>query len=257
MGRPPLWVGVFALVAAGCATKADVQTLESSMVEEMSQIRDDQVQVVERLQSAVDGLDAAMARRAQQGEGEMDRRVQRLESSLSELLDITLQNNQLLNDLLTQRPASLGVAAGAAGAAAGRASGGAMGGAQSTDDATQFYALALEEFRKGNLETARGALEEFLARNPTHQLAPDAQYHIGRTYEDAGEMALALTEYQRVTELFPDSNRAPTALWRRGLIEVARGNTAAARRLFTQISTGYPNSPELTLAQRELAKLGN
>jgi len=254
VGRPPLWVGVFAFAAAGCATKADVQTLESSMVEEMSQIRDDQVRVVQRLQSAVDSLDAAMARRALQGEGEMDRRVQRLESSLSELLDITLQNNQLLNDLLTQRPSSLGVAAGAA--AGGAVAGGAAAGAQSPDDATQFYALALEEFRKGNLETARGALEEFLARNPTHQLAPDAQYHIGRTYEDAGDMALALTEYQRVTELFPDSNRAPTALWRRGLIEVARGNTAAARRLFTQIETGYPNSPELTLAQRELAKLG-
>ncbi len=262
MRTPALWVGLFAFAAAGCATKADVQTLESSMVEEMSQIRDDQVRVVQRLQSAVDSLDAAMARRAMQGEGEMDRRVERLESSLSALLDISLQNNQLLNDLLTQRPASLGVAAGAlaGGTAAGNvAAGGVMDGAtggQGADSATQFYAMALEEFRKGNLETARGALQEFLARNPTHDLAPDAQYHIGRTHEDGGDAARALIEYQRVTELFPDSPRAPTSLWRRGLIEVARGNTAIARRLFTQIETGYPNSPELTLAQQELAKLG-
>jgi TolA-binding protein len=128
---------------------------------------------------------------------------------------------------------------------------------QSADSGTQFYAMALEEFRKGNLETARGALQEFLARHPMHDLAPDAQYHIGRTHEDGGDAAKALIEYQRVTELFPDSPRAPTSLWRRGLIEVSRGNTAVARRLFTQIETGYPNSPELTLAQQELAKLGS
>lgn len=258
---------LIAFAAAGCATKADVQTLESSMVEEMSQIRDDQVEVVTRLQVAVDSLDAAMARRASQGEGEMDRRVQRLESSLSQLLDITLQNNQLLNDLLTQRPASVGVVGPTGGAAdsdvlagsdpmGGTARGGGSATGADGDAATQLYALALEEFRKGNLETARGGLQEFLARNPDHDLAPDAQYHIARTYEDGDDVAMALTEYQRVTELFPDSGRAPTALWRRGLIEVSRGNTSVARRLFTQIETGYPNSPELPLARQELAKLG-
>jgi TolA-binding protein len=255
-GQPALWVGLFAMAATGCATKADVQTLESSLVEEMSQIRDDQVSVVARLQVAVDSLDAAMARRASLGEGEMDRRVQRLESSLSELLDITLQNNQLLNDLLTQRAASVGVVGPAAGVAA---AGSVMNGSTTGGDAsgsTQFYAMALEEYQKGNLETARGALQEFLAQNPDHQLAPDAQYHIARTYEDGGDPAMALTEYQRVTELFPDSGRAPAALWRRGLIEVSRGNTAVARRLFTQIQTGYPNSPELPLALQELQKLG-
>lgn len=251
--RRPALVVLFAFAAAGCATKADVQTLESSMVSEMGQAREDQVRLLAQMQAALDSLDVAEARRASTAQGEIDRRVKRLEDAIAELLEIVSQNNQLLNDLFEQRPSypSSPMAGPADMEAAVRMPG--VGGA---DSATQFYALALEQFRRGNLETARGALAEFLARNPGHQLAPDAQYHIARTYEDDEDVAMALTEYQRVTELFPDSNRAPTALWRRGLIEVKRGNPATARRLFAQIETGYPNSPELPLARRELEKLG-
>lgn len=267
--RALLSVVVCAFVASGCATKADVQTLESSIVDEMAQIRDDQRVLLRQMQAAVDSLDAAEARRASTGQGELDRRVQRLESSLAALLDLTSQNNQLLNDLLSRSAMSGGMPGAMPGEAGyptepgdtlapgGAASDAAsMPGGGAGDDARQYYAMALEEFRKGNYETARGALQEFLAMNPSHELAPDAQYHIARTYEDAGDVAMALAEYQRVTELYPDSNRAPTALWRRGLLEVARGNTAIARRLFTQIQNGYPDSPEVPLARQELAKLG-
>lgn len=250
-------VGVLAFAAAGCATKADVQTLESSLVDEMAQVRDDQVRLVEQMKAALDSLNAAEARRASTGQGELDRRVQRLESSLTALLDITTQNNQLLNDILAQRGATTIVPMGR-----GIDAGGDPGldpmnaGPAGSDSETQFYALALEEFRKGNNETARGALEAFLSQSPDHELAPDAYYHIARTYEEQDDIASALTAYQRVTELFPNSNRSPAALYRRGLIEVERGNTAVARRLFTQITSGYPNTPEESLARGELAKLG-
>jgi tol-pal system protein YbgF len=248
-------VGVLAFAAAGCATKADVQTLESSLVDEMAQVRDDQVRLVQQMRAAIDSLNAAEARRASTGQGELDRRVQRLESSLTALLDITNQNNQLLNDILSQRGSSMAMPVGVE-------AGGDPGldpmsaGTSGMDSDTQFYALALEEFRKGNNETARGALEEFLSQSPDHELAPDAYYHIARTYEEQDDIASALTAYQRVTELFPNSNRSPAALYRRGLIEVERGNTAVARRLFTQITSGYPNTPEESLAREELAKLG-
>jgi len=251
--RMPALVALFAFLAAGCATKADVQKLQTSIAEEMAQVRDDQLRLLAQMQTAVDSLDAAEARRASTGQGETDRRARRLEDAISELLDIVSQNNQLLNDMLTRRPTSpASPVVGSTGFPQDTAGPAVEGG----DSATQFYALALEEFRRGNLETARGALKEFLAQYPNHELAPDAQYHIARTYEDGGDLGSALTEYQRVTELFPNSNRAPTALWRRGLIEVGRGNTAIARRLFTQIESGYPNSPELPLARQELEKLG-
>ena len=255
MSRPAL-IALFAFVAAGCATKADVQSLETSLVEEMSQVRDDQLRLLAQMQTAVDSLDAAEARRASTGQGETARRTRQLEDAISELLEIVSQNNQLLNDVLAQRSASRASPTSPMPGSTNIGEDPSAPGIQGADSATQFYAIALEEFRRGNLETARGALEEFLAQYPGHELAPDAQYHIARTYEDGGDVAMALTEYQRVTELFPNSNRAPTSLWRRGLIEAERGNTAIARRLFTQIESGYPNSPELPLARQELENLG-
>ena len=253
--RLPVLVAWLAFTGAGCATKADVQTLESSLAQDFAELRDDQRLLLQQLEEAVDSLDAANVRRASMEQGEIERRVTRLEDALAEVLEVVTQNNQLLNDLYAQR--SSGMAGPGQRVTPGRPSTDPgftppRGGA---DAASQFYTLALNQYQDGNLETARAGFEEFLVENPNHDLAPDAQYYIARTWEEAGDAARALSEYQRVTELYPDSNRAPAALLQRGKIEAARGNTAIARRLFTQIETGYPNSPEATLARQELQRL--
>ncbi len=260
MRGPAIALGL-AFAAAGCATKADVQTLETSMVQEMSQIRDDLGRLLNQMQAALDSLDAAEARRATTGRGELDRRVRRLEDAMAELLEVSTQNGQILDDLLhrVSSGSTLAPPRGGAGPAGLSSPGGAEPPVTTTGDeasATQFYALALEQFRTGNLETARGAFEDFLAQFPRHELAPDAQFYLAQTWEQGGDRAMALLEYARVTELYPDSNRAPSALYRRGLLEVEAGNTALARRLFTQVESGYPNSPEAPLARQELQKLG-
>lgn len=251
--RAPALVLLVAVTGAGCATKADVQTLETSLAQDMADIRDDQRLLLAQLEEAVDSLDAANARRASMEQGEVERRVLRLEDALAEVIEIVTQNNQLLNDIYAARvsqggPGRPGV--GPADAGPSFPSGRQQGAAD------QLYELTLDQFRQGNLETARGGFEEFLAAYPEHTLAPDAQYYVALTYEQAGERAAALVEYQRVTERWPDSSRAPAALLRRGIIEAARGNTAIARRLFTQIESGYPNSIEAPLAREELRKLG-
>ncbi len=249
--RAPAVVGLIALVAAGCATKADVQLLGDSIEADLAAMRADQAALLAQIRGELDSLDAAGARRESTGRGEFERRVRRLEDIMGELLEVTSQSHQLLLELRQGR--SAGPQGGPAMAGPGDPGPSRTLGA---DSPSQFYGLAQEQFRAGNLETARNAFRDFLSDNPRHELAPDAQYYIARTYEDAGDMGNALAEYQRVTELYPDSNRAPAALYRRGLIEAARGNTAVARRLFTQVETGYPNSPEAPEARRELRRLG-
>lgn len=253
--RSPALVVLLALTGAGCATKADVQTLESSLAQDFAELRDDQRELLVQLQVAVDSLDAANARRASMEQGEIERRVTRLEDALAEVLEVVSQNNQLLNDLYARR--STGMAGPGQGAGPGRPSTDPgftppRGGA---DAASQFYTLALNQYGEGLYGTARQGFQEFLAQWPDHELAPDAQYYVARTYQEEGDVGQALNEYQRVTEVYPDSNRAPAALLQRGKIQVARQNTALARQLFTQILSGYPNSPEVGEAQRELQRL--
>ena len=96
-----------ALLGTGCAMKADVQSLEQTMLAEMQQLRAEQEAVLARLSLAFDSLDAAQGRRELTGRGEFDRRVERLEDQIAELLNLTAQNNQLLNDLYANR-SSLG-----------------------------------------------------------------------------------------------------------------------------------------------------
>jgi tol-pal system protein YbgF len=229
--------------------KADLESLESSMLEEMRQLRTDQESVLRQLAQSFDSLDAVQGRRELTGRGEFDRRIERLEDQLAELLTLSAQNNQLLNDLYEYRSTSPGVGV--------RPSSGTPGGRPSADDevASQFYAAAQQQYRQGNYETARGAFQDFLAQYPTHELAPDAQYFLAESYAAADDEAMALVEYQRVMELYPDSGRAPTSLFKRALIEKGRGNLALARSLLRQIEAGYPNSPEAEAAREELRRL--
>ena len=241
-------VALTALVGSGCAMKADLESLEASMIGEMQQLRADQELVLRQLALSFDSLDALQGRRELTGRGEFDRRIERLEDQLAELLNLSAQNNQLLNDLYNSRATpGVGVRPGTS----------APGGRPSADEevARQFYSAAQQQYRQGNYETALGAFQDFLAQYPNHLLAPDAQFFLAESYAAADDEAMALVEYQRVMELYPDSGRAPTSLFKRALIEKQRGNLALARSLLRQIEAGYPNSPEAEAAREELRRL--
>ena len=47
--------------------------------------------------------------------------------------------------------------------------------------------------------------------------------------------------------LYPNSRRAPTALYKSGLLELRRGNTDDARTFFNRVVQGYPDSDEFEL----------
>ncbi len=247
--RLPVAALLLSMAATGCATKADVDAMRSSVQTNLEEIRAGQRILLAQIRGGLDSLDAAGVRRETTGRGEFERRVGRLEDLFDQVLEITEQNNQRLNDLYEAQVSRSSAARRApmADAEPSRAAG--------NEEPSQFYAMALEMYNRGNLETARGAFRNFLIENRDHELAPDAQYYVARTFEDAEDVGSALAEYQRVTELYPDSNRAPAALYRRGVIEAARGNTALARQLFTQVASGYSNSPEAMLARQELEKL--
>jgi TolA-binding protein len=257
--RLPVAAVLLSMAATGCATKADVDAMKSSVQTDLEEIRAGQLILLaqirgglDSLDAGLDSLDAAGIRRETTGRGEFERRVGQLEDLFAQVLEITEQNNQRLNDLYETQVSrgSRVLGAPTADAELSRASR-----AAGNEEPSQFYAMALEMYNRGNLETARGAFRNFLIENGDHELAPDAQYYVARTFEDAEDVGSALAEYQRVTELYPDSNRASAALYRRGFIEAARGNTALARQLFTQIESGYSNSPEAMLARQELKKL--
>ena len=97
--RLPVAALLLSMAATGCATKADVDAMRSSVQTDLEEIRAGQRILLAQIRGGLDSLDAAGVRRETTGRGEFERRVGRLEDLFDQVLEITEQNNQRLNDL--------------------------------------------------------------------------------------------------------------------------------------------------------------
>ena len=62
--------------------------------------------------------------------------------------------------------------------------------------------------------------------------------------------------YQDVVKRYPNSPRAPSALYKLGLLAEQRGDKAGARTYYARVLAGYPRSDEANLARDKLQTLG-
>jgi tol-pal system protein YbgF len=118
----------------------------------------------------------------------------------------------------------------------------------------QLFQTSLQELRRGSLGAARTGFREFLRTYPTHAQVPDALYFVAETFAvDQPDSAAAY--YGQVVERHRTSERAPTALYKTGLLAERGGNRTAARTTYQQVVQQYPRSPEANLARDRLANL--
>ena len=262
---------------AGCATKGDVTSLQRSMnahMDSMQATQDSLLHEMQRLRSALVAQEEESASLTRTRTSELERRIGELREQVAQLTQITGQTQRTLQrqlDRLSSGAASGGESGGAGGVTIGGGAADTAGGADpdtavgdtamaggggTAESPRALYKTGVQQFRRGAYETARIALEELLSTHPRHELAPDAQFFLARTYRDAGEARRALEEFQRVLELYTNSGRASAALYQRGMIHVELGNTDEARSAFEQVLRGYPDSPEAELAEEQLSELG-
>lgn len=272
MRRPavPLALAAALLVGA-CSSKSDLQEMEQTMIAEFRElgVRQDSLErEIRQLRSTL--LDSLRARQgsAFENRGERSRRLERLEEQLGRITALAGENQRLLSGLERRLSPSSG-AAGAPGPDTATDSDSVpsdtvdeepadTAGDPPEEDASeprQLYEASLQQFRRGSFQTARSGLEEFLSSYPDHQLAPDARFYVAETYAEEDEPRQALEAYSRVVELFPNSRRAASALYKSGLLEVERGNLEDASVFFSRVVNGYPDSDEAGLARDQLREL--
>jgi tol-pal system protein YbgF len=246
-------VALLPLLAAGCATKRDLRDLR----QEMQTGREEMVREMRRQNEIL--LDS-LGRHEIRNRGDMANRFLQLERQLVQIQELTGQGQQRLADLREQMNARAREAAAAAApppsapnATQGNAS---AAPAAPSGDPQELFNTSLAALRRGSQTTARTGFTEFLRLFPQHPLASDAQFHIGESFADATDPERALQAYARVIEQYPTAAKAPTALYRAGLLEVQRGNRAQARTLFNQVVRAYPRSTEAVSAREQLQSLG-
>ena len=108
--------------------------------------------------------------------------------------------------------------------------------------AEQAFAAALTTFRAREHGQAVLDFMDFVARYPKHSLAPRAQYWIGEAYYIQRDYPQALIEFNRVLEMAPMAPSAADALLRIGMCHANLREPAPAAAAWQRVMREHPRS---------------
>ena len=242
---------------AGCASKGDVQTVQSdvSLLRAESARRDSaraaQLGEVIRMQQRImDSLDVDR-RAVGKLRGDFATDLYKIQEQLVQLQELTGQSQQRLSDLRTQLEVR-GAQIQTTGPAPGD---GAHPEAAADASADQMYEASLAQLRRGSTSTGRTGLREMLKTYPSSPRTADALYFIGQSYSSENPDSAAVY-YKQVVDAYASSPRAPSALYNLGLLAERRKDTAKAKDAYQRVVQKYPQSDEAALARDRLKALG-
>lgn len=115
---------------------------------------------------------------------------------------------------------------------------------------------AFRVFRKERtFPKARMLFNRFILKNPTHELADDAQYWIGESYYQEKNFERAILSFNKVQVDYANGDKAPDALLKEALAFMHLGDKASARELLGRVVQKYPNSSAAANAAKRLKSL--
>lgn len=123
-------------------------------------------------------------------------------------------------------------------------------------EAKSVYVGAYNIFKNEGASAGVAAMSQFIKDYAGSQLIPSAHYWLGEFYlsEAQPNFELAALNFSTVVNVYPTSDKAPTALYRLTSIASSDGDTAKAKRFAGKIISDYPDSKEAGLAKAFLKK---
>lgn len=138
----------------------------------------------------------------------------------------------------------------------GAAPAGASSAAGAANPAAQAaYDTAFNDLRGGDYAKASREFRAFLEQNPNHTLAPNAFYWLGESYYVTMNYPLALEAFQKLLQLYPQSEKSPDALLKVGYTQYELKQVDAAKATLKSVSAKYPGSKAAGLAQERLRRI--
>jgi tol-pal system protein YbgF len=117
------------------------------------------------------------------------------------------------------------------------------------------YERLLALFRDGDLDGARRGFAAFLRDYQNSDLSPNARYWLGESHYGKKDYRQAIDSYDRVELDFPQSEKIPAAILKKGYAYLAMKDKKRASLAFKQVVTLYPRSPEAGKASDKLSQL--
>ncbi len=243
-------------LTAGCALKGDVRKVElqvqalkadlASSNAQRAAERDTTLAAIRLLQQALSTQQSYLV----QMRGDLRTELQSVQQQLVAVQELSGLSQQRITELRSRlesraQPSDPGAAPGAPVGPSGNPAG---------PGPEQMYEVSLQQYRRGSLATARLGFREFLRVFPTHERAADALFYIGESFEQAAPDSAAAV-YDQLVRSHAKSPRAPSALYKLGLLAEQRGDRATARTFYSRVIAGYPRSPEADLARQNQQRL--
>ncbi|HKY99386.1 MAG TPA: tetratricopeptide repeat protein, partial [Gemmatimonadaceae bacterium] len=193
------------------------------------------VQILSALRDMSDSL-TALNQRITRVRAETQADVRGMRETVNQVLEVSGQSEARIRELRSQidarmraaqtvapPPAPATVPADTTGAAPAQTTAAPPDDAPSAED---LYRIGRDQLTRGGNSAARAALSDLLKRYPDSELAADAQFLIAEAYAAEGTSASADSAYAAVVSKYADSPRAPTALYKRGVLaQTARRTT--------------------------------
>ncbi len=134
-----------------------------------------------------------------------------------------------------------------------------------TFDPEKAFATASEQLEKKDYEEARASFLEVKNRDISRKFAPLAQLRIADSYVKEEEPELAVNEYQKFLEAYPDHKYAPYAQYQIAMVYFnqiegpERGYGGAARALeeFEKLKKMFPRNPYKDVVELRIQKCRN
>lgn len=255
-GHPRVVAALLAALALqGClATRQDVQLLQDELrvlratISASDSARAQDARVLQAAVRRTDDTLRAVSMRIGRMQANMNEGFQIVGREMLAVQELTGQSQRRLQELRATLENRNEATVPASGTPAGTAPGGATAG-PALPGPNSLFELAREQLDRGSPASARSALDTLIARYPTADVVPTAQFFVAEAYAQEGNSAAADSVYTLVVSRHPRSDRAPTALYKLAQSRRAAGRAAAARPLLERIVRDYPRSDEAALAR--------
>jgi tol-pal system protein YbgF len=117
------------------------------------------------------------------------------------------------------------------------------------------YQVALELLRVERYDQSAVSFKEFLVAFPDSQLAANAQYWLAESYYASNEFELALADFARVIDNYPQSTKVPDALLKMGYCNYSLQRWDDARTALSRVQSDYPTTTAARLADQYLKRM--
>jgi tol-pal system protein YbgF len=117
------------------------------------------------------------------------------------------------------------------------------------------YQAAFNLLKDGRYDDAAAALQDFLVRHPTHELASNALYWLGEAHYVRRDFTAALAAFEGVLRDYPGARKSPDAMLKAGYCQHELKRPAQARAMLGRLVNEYPDTQAAAEARARIERL--